>query len=135
MTLEEASVIADLVDESLVNGVDVQPGDKVIFEMPSNSRRNISVLHENLRFLSSLIAAVVALFLVSCETLDKGLEPPREKLSSMPPQYACLLGRPRGDAGDDERSVLTGAVNLDWCISSFSLLIQHHAARLRFHVI
>ncbi|HQW27771.1 MAG TPA: hypothetical protein PK529_01230 [Verrucomicrobiales bacterium] len=36
------------------------------------------------RFLSSLIAAVVALFLVSCETLDKGPEPPREKLSSMP---------------------------------------------------
>jgi hypothetical protein len=32
VTLEEASVIADLVDESLVNGVDVQPGDKVIFE-------------------------------------------------------------------------------------------------------
>lgn len=32
VTLEETSVVADLVDESLVKGVDVQPGDKVIFE-------------------------------------------------------------------------------------------------------
>lgn len=32
VNLEEASVIADLVDESLVSGVEVQPGDKVIFE-------------------------------------------------------------------------------------------------------
>jgi len=32
VNLEESSVIADLVDESLVKGVDVQPGDKVIFE-------------------------------------------------------------------------------------------------------
>ncbi len=32
VNLEESSVIADLVDESLVKGIDVQPGDKVIFE-------------------------------------------------------------------------------------------------------
>ena len=37
-----------------------------------------------LRLISSLIAAVVALFLVSCETLDKSPAPEREKLSSMP---------------------------------------------------
>lgn len=35
-------------------------------------------------FLSSLIAAVAALFLASCETLDKSPQPEREKLSSMP---------------------------------------------------
>jgi FtsZ-interacting cell division protein ZipA len=32
VNLEESSVVADLVDESLANGIDVQPGDKVIFE-------------------------------------------------------------------------------------------------------
>ena len=32
VTLEETSTVADLVDESLVKGVDIQPGDKVIFE-------------------------------------------------------------------------------------------------------
>lgn len=32
VNIEESSVIADLVDESLAKGIDVQPGDKVIFE-------------------------------------------------------------------------------------------------------
>jgi flagellar biosynthesis chaperone FliJ len=32
VNLEESSVIADLVDDSLVKGIEVQPGDKVIFE-------------------------------------------------------------------------------------------------------
>jgi myosin heavy subunit len=32
VNLEESSVIADLVDDSLVKGIEVQPGDKIIFE-------------------------------------------------------------------------------------------------------
>ena len=36
------------------------------------------------RFVSSLIAFVMVLFLVSCETTDKSPKPEREKLSSMP---------------------------------------------------
>jgi len=32
VNLEESSVIADLVEESVAKGIDVQPGDKVIFE-------------------------------------------------------------------------------------------------------
>lgn len=32
VNLEDASTVADVVDESIVRGIDVQPGDKVIFE-------------------------------------------------------------------------------------------------------
>ncbi len=32
VTLEDTSTVADVVDESTVRGIDVQPGDKVIFE-------------------------------------------------------------------------------------------------------
>lgn len=32
VSLEESTVVADVVDESLVSGIEVQPGDKVIFE-------------------------------------------------------------------------------------------------------
>ncbi|MEX2580139.1 MAG: hypothetical protein WD342_13860 [Verrucomicrobiales bacterium] len=35
VTLEDTSVVADVVDDSLVPGLDVQPGDKVIFENPN----------------------------------------------------------------------------------------------------
>ena len=32
VNLEETSTVADVVDESVMQGIDVQPGDKVIFE-------------------------------------------------------------------------------------------------------
>ena len=35
VNLEDTVVVADLVDGSLVQGIDVQPGDNVIFESPN----------------------------------------------------------------------------------------------------